>query len=194
MSNFEKFFIKMLICLAVGFWVLVAAGIGSLIYTSYRDPRDPIYQTDISDFELRVQGGRDADSRAAMQRELQNFVEKLKIETLCCFLFRGHTNRPTYCILMVGRIPPDADLSECNQETILLKREPRLLTALKLSGAEVPKEDVCRELEHYSFFDRRVFVWRDRIVFYTVTTNPTVLLKETDKRAFLEKYISLKRK
>ena len=191
--TFAKIIIGISIGIGIAFGVLFAAGIGSIIYMSYCNPRVPIYQTEMTDFELLVQSGRDADSRAAMQRELQRSLEKFKLETLRCFLFRGHANRPIYCILMVGRIPPDADLSEYEPRTIQLK-DPWMRSALKLSGAEVPEEDVCRELEHYSFFDRRVFVWRDRIVFYTVTTNPTVLLKETDKRAFLEKYISLKRK
>ena len=190
LSKFEKMFIKVLIGLAVGFWILFAVGIAAIIYTSYRNPRDPIYQADMTDFELLVPGGRDAGSRAEMQRELQRSVEKFKLETLRCFLFRGHANRPTYCILMVGTIPPDVDLSECVSRTMQLKRDPWLLSALKLSGAEVREEDLCRELEHFSFIGRRVFVWRDRIVFSTVAANPTFLFKEADKRAFLEKYIS----
>ena len=192
MSNFEKILIKVLIGSAVGLGILFAAGIASIIYTSYRNPRDPIYQADMTDFELLVPGGRDAGSRAEMQRELQRSVEKFKLETLRCFLFRGHANRPIYCILMVGSIPPDADLSEYEPQTIQLKN-PWVRSALKLSGAEVREDDVCRELEHY-LLDRRVFVWRDRIVFSTVAANPTFLLKEADKRAFLEKYISPRKK
>ena len=190
---FEKIIIRILIGIGIAFGVLFAAGIGSIIYMSYRNPLDPIHQTDMTGFELLVQSGRDADSRAAMQRELQRSVGKFKLETLRCFLFRGHASRPIYCILMVGSIPPDADLSEYEPRTIQLK-DPWMRSALKLSGAEVPEEDVCRELEHFSFFDRRVFVWRDRIVFSTVAANPTFLLKEADKRAFLEKYISPKKK
>ena len=193
MSKFEKILIKVLICLAVGLGILFAAGIASIIYTSYRNPLDPIYQTDMTGFELLVQSGRNADSRAARQRELQKLAEKFKLETLRCFLFRGHANRPIYCILMVGSIPPDADLSEYEPRTIQLKN-PWVRSALKLSGAEVPEDDVCRELEHYLLADRRVFVWRDRIVFSTVAANPTFLLKEADKRAFLEKYISPRKK
>jgi hypothetical protein len=192
MSNFEKILMKVLIGLVAGLGILFAAGIASIIYTSYRNPRDPIYQADMTDFELLVPGGRDAGSRAEMQRELQRSVEKFKLETLRCFLFRGHANRPIYCILMVGSIPPDADLSEYEPQTIQLKN-PWVRSALKLSGAEVREDDVCRELEHY-LLDRRVFVWRDRIVFSTVAANPTFLLKEADKRAFLEKYISPRKK
>ena len=191
--TFEKIVIWILIGIGIAFGGLFAAGIGSIIYMSYRNPRDPIYQTDMTDFELLVQGGENADLRASMQRESQEFVEKLKIKTLRCFLFRGHANRPTYCILMVGSIPPDADLSEYEPRTIQL-RNPWVRSALKLSGAEVPEDDVCRELEHYLLADRRVFVWRDRIVFSTVAANPTFLLKEADKRAFLEKYISPRKK
>ena len=190
---FEKIIIRILIGIGIAFGVLFAAGIGSIIYMSYRNPLDPIHQTDMTGFELLVQSGRDADSRAAMQCELQRSVGKSKLETLRCFLFRGHASRPIYCILMVGSIPPDADLSEYEPQTIQLK-DPWMRSALKLSGAEVPEEDVCRELEHFSFFDRRAFVWRDRIVFSTVATNPTFLHKEADKRAFLEKYISPQKK
>ena len=191
--RFEKILMKVLIGLVAGLGILFAAGIASIIYTSYRNPLDPIYQTDTTGFELLVQSGRNADSRAARQRELQKLAEKFKLETLRCFLFRGHANRPTYCILMVGSIPPDADLSEYEPRTIQLKN-PWVRSALKLSGAEVPEDDVCRELEHYLLADRRVFVWRDRIVFSTVAANPTFLFKEADKRAFLEKYISPKKK
>ena len=74
----------------------------------------------------------------------------------------------------------EADLQADRQEAIF--------------GAEVPEDDVCRELEHFSFFDRRAFVWRDRIVFSTEAVNPTFLHKEADKRAFLEKYISPQKK
>ncbi|OQA85109.1 MAG: hypothetical protein BWY31_02125 [Lentisphaerae bacterium ADurb.Bin242] len=190
--RFEKILMKVLIGLVAGLGILFAAGIASIIYTSYRNPLDPIYQTDMTGFEFRVQSGRNADSRAARQRELQKLAEKFKLETLRCFLFRGHANRPTYCILMVGSIPPDADLSEYEPRTIQLKN-PWVRSALKLSGAEVPEDDVCRDLEHY-LLDRRVFVWRDRIVFSTVAANPTFLFKEADKRAFLEKYISPRKK
>ena len=190
---FEKIIIRILIGIGIAFGGLFAAGIGSIIYMSYRNQRVPIYQTEMTDFELHVQGGETAELRASMQRESQEFVEKLKIKTLRCFLFRGHASRPIYCILMVGSIPPDADLSEYEPRTIQLK-DPWMRSALKLSGAEVPEEDVCRELEHFSFFDRRVFVWRDRIVFSSTSVNPTVLRKEADKRAFLEQYISPRKK
>ena len=92
-----------------------------------------------------------------------------------------------------NRLLNEADLSEYEPRTIQLK-DPWMRSALKLSGAEVPEDDVCRDLEHYLLADRRVFVWRDRIVFSTVATNPTFLQKEADKRAFLEKYISPKKK
>ena len=191
---FEKIIIRILIGIGIAFGVLFAAGIGSIIYMSYRNPRDPIYQTDMTDFELLVQGGENADLRASMQRESQEFVEKLKIKTLRCFLFRGHANRPTYCILMVGSIPPEADLPGYMQKTLPLKRNPWVLSALQLSGADVRGEDVCREWIPDPFFAGQVYVCRDRIVFYTAAANPTILRTEADKRAFLEKYISPKKK
>lgn len=191
---FAKIIIGISIGIGIAFVVLFAAGIGSIIYMSYRNPRDPIYQTEMTDFELRVQGGETAELRAAMQRESQEFVEKLKIKTLRCFLFRGHANRPIYCILMVGSIPPDADLPGSMQKALPLKRNPWVLSALQLSGADVREEDLCREWIPDPFFAGQVYVCRDRIVFYTVTMNPTVLRTEADKRAFLEKYISPKKK
>ena len=192
--TFEKIVIWILIGISIAFGGLFAAGIGSIIYMSYRNPRDPICQTDMTDFELLVQGGENADLRASMQRESQEFVEKLKIKTLRCFLFRGHANRPIYCILMVGSIPPDAELPGSMQKTLPLKRNPWVLSALQLSGADVRGEDVCREWIPDPFFAGQVYVCRDRIVFCTVAANPTFLRKETDKRAFLEKYISPKKK
>ena len=192
--TFAKILIGISIGIAIAFGVLFAAGIGSLIYMSYRNPRDPIYQTEMTDFELHVQGGETAELRASMQRESQEFVEKLKIKTLRCFLFRGHTNRPIYCIVMVGGIPPDTDLPGHMQKTLPLKRNPWVLSALRLSGADVREEDLCRKWIPDPFFAGQVYVCRDRIVFYTAAANPTFLLKETDKRAFLEKYISPKKK
>lgn len=192
--TFAKIIIGISIGIGIAFGVLFAAGIGSIIYMSYRNPRDPIYQAEMTDFEFHVQGGETAELRASMQRESHEFVEKLKIKTLRCFLFRGHTNRPIYCILMVGSIPPDADIPGSMQKKLPLKRNPWVLSALQLSGADVRGEDVCREWIPDPFFAGQVYVCRDRIVFYTAAANPTVLRKETDKRAFLEKYISPKKK
>ena len=96
---FKKFIIRILVGIGIAFGVLFAAGIGSIIYMSYRNPRDPIYQTDMTGFELLVQSGRDADSRAAMQRELQRSVGKFKLETLRCFpVFRTVLNMKNWCV------------------------------------------------------------------------------------------------
>ena len=80
------------------------------------------------------------------------------------------------------------------QKTLPLKSNPWVLSALRLSGADVREEDVCRKLIPDPFFAEQVYVCRDRIVFYTAATNPTILRDDADKRAFLEKYISPRKK
>ena len=166
----KKVLIGLAVSIAVLFALLFVVGIPTMFYTSYKSLRVPIYQIVMTDFELVVQPEGISDNlRSELQQELQSFIDKFEIKTLQCFVFKDHPNRPTYCILMVGRIPADADFSEYAPEKHPLKRNIMLFSTLKLCGAE-PQES-----EDY-------------------LENPTVLRRDEQKRALLEKYISPRKK
>ncbi len=183
---------KILIIFAVSIPVLLAllfiVGIPTIFYRSYKSQRVPIYQTVMTDFVVMSRAGENDDIRSEMQRELQKFIDGFGIQTLNCFIFLGHINRPTYCILMVGQIPADTVFSEYAPEKHPLKRNTMLFSALKLCGAEPQERDDYLELNG-CLFDYRVFIYRSHIILQKDTWNPTVLQRDEQKRAFLEEYI-----
>ena len=89
---------------------------------------------------------------------------------------------------MAGCIQADADFSEYAPEKHPLKRNTMLFSTLKLCGAEPQKSEDYQELNG-CFFDYRVFTYHSHVIFEKVTGNPTFLLRDEQKRAFLEKYI-----
>ena len=180
---------KISIGFAVFFAVLFVIGIVSLFYNSYKCTRVPIYQTTMTDFELVVQPeGRTDGSRSEEQHNLQNLIDKFEIITLQCFVFQGHPQRPSYCILLVGTLPTDADFSEYSLEKHPLKSGERVFSALKLCGADPKENEEYLELRDY-FFDYWVYIYHNQIIFETWANNPTYLLRDEQKREFLGKYI-----
>ena len=190
----KKVLIGLAVSIAVLFALLFIVGIPTMFYTSYKSLRVPIYQVVMTDFELVVQPEGISDNlRSELQQELQSFIDKFEIKTLQCFVFKDHPNRPTYCILMVGRIPADADFSEYAPEKHPLKRNIMLFSTLKLCGAEPQESEDYLELSG-CFFDYRVFIYHNYIILEKATWNPTVLRRDEQKRALLEKYISPRKK
>ena len=190
----KKVLIGLAVSIAVLFALLFVVGIPTMFYTSYKSLRVPIYQIVMTDFELVVQPEGISDNlRSELQQELQSFIDKFEIKTFQCFVFKDHTNRPTYCILMVGRIPADADFSEYAPEKHPLKRNIMLFSTLKLCGAEPQESEDYLELSG-CFFDYRVFIYHSHIILEKATRNPTVLRRDEQKRALLEKYISPRKK
>ncbi len=190
----KKVLIGLAVSIAVLFALLVVVGIPTIFYTSYKSLRVPIYHTVMTDFELVVRPeGISDDLRSELQQELQSFIDKFEIKTLQCFVFKDHPQRPTYCILMVGRIPTDADLSEYAPEKHPLKRNIMLFSTLKLCGTEPQKSEDYLELSG-CFFDYRVFIYHNYIILEKATWNPTVLRRDEQRRALLEKYISPRKK
>ncbi len=173
---------------AISIAVLFAVGILAIFYRSYKSQRVPIYQTVMTDFEVMSRAGYNDEIRSDMQRELQKIIDRFGIKTLNCFLFLGHTNRPNYSILMVGRIPADADFSGYAPEKHTLKRNIMLFSALKLCGAEPLERDDYLEL-YGCLCDYRVFIYRSYVILEKDTWNPTALLDDEQKRTFLEQYI-----
>ncbi|MBP5781973.1 MAG: hypothetical protein J6W04_00360, partial [Bacteroidales bacterium] len=96
-------------------------------------------------------------------------------------------------IMMVGQIPADTVFSEYAPEKHPLKRNIILFSALKLCGAEPQERDDYLELNG-CLFDYRVFIYHSHIILEKATWNPTVLRRDEQKRALLEKYISPRKK
>lgn len=182
---------KISIGFAVFVAVLVVIGFVSLFYNLYKCPRVPIYQTVMTDFELLVGAPekRSDGSYSEMQHELQDFIDKFAIITLQCFVFQGHPQRPTYCILLVGTLPTDADFSEYSLEKHPLKNHIYLFSALKLCGAEPMENEEYLEFSHSFIFGYQIYIYHDRIIFENVTGNPYFLLRDDKKREFLGKFI-----
>ena len=193
MSKIGSVFKKVVLCFAVFIAVFLASGIFILFYEGERCMRVPVYQTVMTDFEVVQQEGQTA-ARSEMLYEMQKSMDKYEIKTLNCFLFQGGPNRRNnYSILMVGDISADADFSEYALEKYPLKSNPRLISALKLCGAEPQENEDCLQVNHY-LFDAWTFVYRKYIVLQIVTVNPTCLRRNEEKQAFLEQFIAPRKK
>ena len=73
------------ICIGVGVILggILAFGIGSIFWESYTIKRNPVYQTEISDFELLPL----VDTLKDLSAHENKFLEQNGIKTLNCFIF-----------------------------------------------------------------------------------------------------------
>ena len=190
--SLKKVIIKVWLCIAVVIAVVIGvlfvAGVVLLFYSGYRCQRVPVYQTVMTDVEIVPQ--EENDIYRSSKREFQELIDKFDIQTLQCFIFQGHPQRPFYNIFLIGEIPAGTDFSELEPKNFPLKRNKMLFSALKLSGAEPVESEDCLDLSGFIW----LFVYRNRIVVSFVSGNPTFLKDDAEKQAFLEKCASIRSK
>ena len=162
------------ICIGVGVILggLLAFGIGSIFWKSYTIKRNPIYQTRMTDFEIR-------DEFA------ENITQKfndLGIKKVHCFIFQGHPQRPSYWIYIVGKCSENAELPK-TYSLPSLEEDITVFTALKLAGA-APDDS-----ENLGKIAASFYCYKNWVVFKMSGEHSPFLFEDADKQAYLEKHI-----
>ncbi|MFA6998870.1 MAG: hypothetical protein GX280_02300 [Lentisphaerae bacterium] len=189
MSKFDKIIIGSVITFA-GFFIL---GIGVIVYNSYKCARIPVYQTVITDFEiqpLKIKVSKDL--HAEMLVEIQKIIEQFEIKTLQCFIFQGHSQRPSYLVNMVGKISDNKTLANISEQKLPLNDHTILQATLKLCGANPKEDDSFFELN--VLWIHKILIYKNYIIISMSVSNPTYLNSDAEKQAFLEKFIRNKKR
>ncbi len=207
----KKLLIGFAVAIAVLFALLFAVGIITIFYTDYKCQRVPIFQTVMTDFEVMQPQEAKDDFHSNSQRDIQKIIDRFEIKTLQCFIFQTHNLRPFYRVYMVGVIPENADYSEYKLEKYPMKKDKRLFNTLKLCGAEpLESEDYLISIDNFmgeadpleskdyliliDNFMVGVAIYHNRIILCTGSANPTFLNNDAEKKAYLEQFISQRKK
>ena len=176
------------ISLGVGVAVLIGLGIGFISYLSYKGARVPVYQTEISDFEM--QKPKVKVYAEEMQSEIQKLLDTLGVKTLKCFIFHTNPNRTVYRIIMVGNIttPKDKDFSEYLHEESLLK-DDTLLSTLELCGISPQQNKVYTKLTGLLPNASPIYINKNHIILDQVMLSEKVLKNDEQKKTFLQQII-----
>ena len=176
-----------LISFAAGAAILIVLGIGFTSYLSYKGARVPVYQTEITDFEM--QKPKIKVYAEEMQSEMQKLLDTLGVKTLKCFIFHTNPNRTVYRIIMVGNIttPKDKDLSEYLHEESLLK-DDTLLSTLELCGISPQQNKVYTKLTGLLSISP-IYINKNHIILDQVILSEKVLKNDEQKKTFLQQII-----
>ena len=176
------------ISLGVGVAVLIGLGIGFISYLSYKGARVPVYQTEISDFEM--QKPKVKVYAEEMQSEIQKLLDTLGVKTLKCFIFHTNPNRTVYRIIMIGNIttPKDKDFSEYLHEESLLK-DDTLLSTLELCGISPLQNKVYTKLSGLLPNASPIYINKNHIILDQVMLSEKVLKNDEQKKTFLQQII-----
>ena len=177
-----------LVSLGVGVAVIIGLGIGFIIYQSYKGARVPVYQTEISDFEM--QKPKVKVYAEEMQSEIQKLLDTLGVKTLKCFIFHANPNRTVYRIIMVGNITThkDKDFSEYLHEESLLK-DDTLLSTLELCGISPQQNKVYTKLTGLLPNASPIYINKNHIILDQLMLSEKVLKNDEQKKTFLEEII-----
>ena len=190
MKKSESIFIKILKWFGIFLVVFFTFGIGIIFYQSYKNQRVPIYQTIETDFRLLIPKTEYTEIHTEQQKELQKFVDSLKIKAFQCYIFQAHPSRPNYIIYFIGRILPNEDFSKYSKKQYSLKENIRKFSVLKLCGAEPEENDNYIELTGpLNFTCYRVYIYKNVIIFSLLTSNQTFLSNDVQKQAFLSDFL-----
>ena len=177
-----------LVSLGVGVAVIIGLGIGFISYQSYKGARVPVYQTEISDFEM--QKPKVKVYAEEMQSEIQKLLDTLGVKTLKCFIFHANPNRTVYRIIMVGNITThkDKDFSEYLHEESLLK-DDTLLSTLELCGISPQQNKVYTKLTGLLPNASPIYINKNHIILDQLMLSEKVLKNDEQKKTFLEEII-----
>ena len=145
---------------------------GWVKYKSYTIKRNPVYQTTMTDIDIRD----DFDENITQE------FDKLGINKVDCFIFQGHPQRPSYWIYIVGKCSENAELPK-TYSSHSLEEEITVFTALKLAGAAPDDSEILGEIA--AWFYR----YKNWVVFKISGEHSPFLFEDADKQAYLEKHI-----
>ena len=179
---------KIICTILISFAILVSLGIGFISYLSYKGGRVPVYQTEITDFEM--QKPKVKVNAEEMQSEIQKLLDTLGVKTLKCFIFHTNPNRTVYRIIMVGNIttPKDKDFSEYLHEESLLK-DDTLLSTLELCGISPLQNKVYTKLSGLLPNASPIYINKNHIILDQLMLSEKVLKNDEQKKTFLEEII-----
>ena len=177
-----------LISFAAGAAILIVLGIGFTSYLSYKGARVPVYQTEITDFEM--QKPKVNVNAEEMQSEMQKLLDTLGVKTLKCFIFHANPNRTVYRIIMVGNIttPKDIDFSEYVHEESLLM-DDTLLSTLELCRISPLQNKVYTKLAGFLPNAGTVYINKSHIILDQVILSEKFLKNDEQKKTFLQQII-----
>ena len=180
--------VKILIGIGIGIVAFIVLGFGFTIYLSYKGARVPVYQTEITDFEM--QKPKVKVNAEEMQSEMQKLLDTLGVKTLKCFIFHVNPNRTVYRIIMVGNIttPKDKDFSEYLHEESLLK-DDTLLSTLELCGISPQQNKVYTKLTGLLPNASPIYINKNHIILDQVILSEKVLKNDEQKKTFLQQII-----
>ena len=180
--------VKILIGIGIGIVAFIVLGFGFTIYLSYKGARVPVYQTEITDFEM--QKPKVKVNAEEMQSEMQKLLDTLGVKTLKCFIFHVNPNRTVYRIIMVGNIttPKDKDFSEYLHEESLLK-DDTLLSTLELCGISPQQNKVYTKLTGLLPNASPIYINKNHIIWDQVILSEKVLKNDEQKKTFLQQII-----
>ena len=175
--------VKILIGVNVGIAAFIVLGIGDMIYQSYKCAAVPVYQAEISNFELLPL----VDTLKDWSAQENKFLEQNGIKTLNCFIFQGNPQRPIYVVFMISKLPDDKMLTDISKEKHLLNKLPRLRRALKLCGVNAAENDYYFRLQDYGLHN--MLIYRDYLIYHPFPSVDTYLKTDAQKQTFLGKFI-----
>ena len=180
--------VKILIGIGIGIVAFIVLGFGFTIYLSYKGARVPVYQTEITDFEM--QKPKVKVNAEEMQSEMQKLLDTLGVKTLKCFIFHVNPNRTVYRIIMVGNIttPKDKDFSEYLHEESLLK-DDTLLSTLELCGISPQQNKVYTKLTGLLSNASPIYINKNHIILDQVMLSEKFLKNDEQKKTFLQQII-----
>ena len=170
--------------------LLLLLAISAVVYESYQGARVPVYQTEITDFEM--QKPKVKVNAEEMQSEMQKLLDTLGVKTLKCFIFHPNLNRTVYRIIMVGNIttPKDKDFSEylyLHGESLL--NDDTLLSTLELCGISPLQNKVYTKLAGILAYASPIYINKNHIIFDQVMLSEKVLKNDEQKKTFLQQII-----
>ena len=168
--------------------LLLLLAISVVVYESYQGARVPVYQTEITDFEM--QKPKIKVYAEEIQSEMQKLLDTLGVKTLKCFIFHANPNRTVYRIIMVGNIttPKDIDFSEYVLEESLLK-DDTLLSTLEFCGISPLQNKVYTKLAGLLANASPIYINKNHIILDQVMLSEKVLKNDEQKKTFLQQII-----
>lgn len=165
------------ICFGIGIVLggFFAVGIGAIFWKSYTIERNPVYQTTMTDFEIRDE----------FDENITQKFNALGIKKVHCFIFQGHPQRPSYWIYIVGKCSENAEIPKTKtySSPSLEEEFTTVFTALKLAGAAPDDSENLGEIAA-SFYR-----YKNWVVFKMSGEQSPFLFEDADKQAYLEKHI-----
>ena len=183
-----KIISKKLLLFCIALLLLFAISVVVFVYESYKGARVPVYQTEITDFEMQKPKAKFYAEET--QSEMQKLLDTLGVKTLKCFIFHANPNRTVYRIIMVGNIttPKDIDFSEYVHEESLLM-DDTLLSTLELCGISPQQNKVYTKLTGLLPNASPIYINKNHIILDQVMLSEKVLKNDEQKKTFLQQII-----